>query len=185
MIFLTTPLQDAFVVEIEKLEDERGFFAEGWKDETAAEQGIQVTFNRTNISYNKKAGTLRGLHSQLPPFEEAKLVRCIQGAIFDVIVDIRPSSPTYLKWHGIELTAENHRMLYIPPGFLHGFQTLVPDTTVFYQVAGRYKPNSEVGACYNDPAFGIEWPYVAHERILSQKDMSWPAFQVIPQVLAR
>lgn len=181
MMFLQTSLEGSFIVELEKIEDERGFFAEGWKDEEAARHGIHARFNRTNISYNRKAGTLRGLHSQKPPFEEAKLVRCIQGAMFDVIVDIRPDSPTYLRWFGIELTAENHRMLYVPKGFLHGFQTLVPDTTVSYQVAGVYTPEAELGASYDDPAFGIEWPE-APELILSPKDQSWGAFQVVGQI---
>ncbi|WP_303673126.1 dTDP-4-dehydrorhamnose 3,5-epimerase [Vampirovibrio chlorellavorus] len=181
MIFTPTPLAGAFVVDIEKLEDERGFFAEGWKDEVAAAHGISVVFNRTNISYNRKAGTVRGLHSQRAPYEEAKLVRCIQGAIFDVIVDIRPHSPTYLQWYGLVLSAENHRMLYMPHGFLHGFQTLVPDSTVSYQVAGTYQPQQEVGARFDDPAFGIDWPDVG-ERVLSPKDQAWPPFQ--PQAQA-
>lgn len=180
MIFVATSLASGFVVELEKIEDERGFFAEGWKDEVAAKHGIHVRFNRTNISYNRKAGTLRGLHSQAAPYGEAKLVRCIQGAIFDVMVDIRPDSPTYLKWFSTELTAENHRMLYIPEGFLHGFQTLMPDSTVSYQVAGVYTPEAEVGACYDDPAFGIEWPQAA-ERVLSPKDKSWKPFQPVRQ----
>ncbi len=176
MIFTPTPLAGAFVVDLEKLEDERGFFAEGWKDDAAAAHGIAVVFNRTNISYNRKAGTVRGLHSQRAPYEEAKLVRCIQGAIFDVIVDIRPDSPTYLQWYGLELSAENHRMLYMPQGFLHGFQTLRPDTTVFYQVAGQYQPKQEVGARFDDALFGIDWPEV-EERVLSPKDQGWPPFQ--------
>lgn len=176
MIFLQTSLEGSFVVELEKIEDERGFFAEGWKDEVAARHGIQVQFNRTNISYNRKAGTLRGLHSQAAPYEEAKLVRCIQGAVFDVIVDIRPDSPTYLRWFGTELTADNHRMLYIPKGFLHGFQTLAPDSTVSYQVAGAYTPQAEVGARYDDTTFGIVWPDVP-ERVLSPKDQAWQRFE--------
>ncbi len=181
MIFKPTPLKDAFVVEIEKIQDERGYFAEGWKDEVALEHGIQVQFNRTNISYNKNAGTLRGLHAQKAPFEEAKLVRCIQGSLFDVIVDIRPQSETYLQWFGVLLSAENHRMLYIPTGFLHGFQTLTRDTIAFYQVAGTYTPHAEVGAQYNDPAFGIQWP-MEGAYTLSPKDRQWPAFQ--PEVLS-
>lgn len=175
MLFKSTPLEGLFVVELEKIEDERGFFAEGWKDDAAEKHGIQVQFNRTNISYNRKVGTLRGLHSQSAPYEEAKLVRCIQGAIFDVAVDIRPESSTYLKWFATELTADNYRMMYIPRGFLHGFQTLIPDSTVFYQVAGVYTPQAELGACYDDPAFGIDWPDIP-ERILSPKDQGWLPF---------
>jgi dTDP-4-dehydrorhamnose 3,5-epimerase len=176
MIFQQTKLPGAFIIDIEKIEDERGFFAEGWKKQAAEEHGMYGDFNRANVSHNKKAGTVRGLHAQNDPFSEAKLIRCIQGAVFDVMVDIRPGSPTYLQWMGVELTADNYRMLYIPQGFLHGFQTLVDHTTVFYQVAGEYTPHSEIGARYDDPAFGIEWP-PATERILSAKDQSWPLFQ--------
>lgn len=175
VIFQETRLQGAFIIDIEKIQDERGFFAEGWKKDVAVQHGIDVEFTRTNISNNAQKGTLRGMHSQKAPYAEAKLVRCIQGAIFDAIVDIRPDSPTYLQWVGVELSAQNHRMLYVPRGFLHGFQTLEDDTTVFYQVAGMYKPEAEQGARYNDPAFNIQWP-PATERILSDKDRNWPGF---------
>lgn len=177
MIFQETKLKGAFIIDIEKIEDERGFFAEGWKKDVAAQYGITEEFTRTNISNNRLKDTLRGLHSQREPFAEAKLVRCIKGSIFDVAVDIRPGSPTFAQWIGAELSADNHRMLYIPRGFLHGFQTLEADTTVFYQVAGSYKSDAERGARYDDPAFGIEWPQ-ATERILSQKDQQWPSFEM-------
>lgn len=176
MIFQETKLKGAFIIDIEKIEDERGFFAEGWKQDVAEQHGITVVFNRTNISNNRKKGTLRGLHSQRAPYGETKLVRCIKGSIFDVMVDIRPESPTCGQWVGAELSADNHRMLYIPCGFLHGFQTLEDDTTVFYQVAGTYKPDLEQGARFDDPAFNIGWPEAA-TRVLSPKDQQWPNFQ--------
>lgn len=180
MIFQETKLKGAFIIDIEKIEDERGFFAEGWKKDAALQHGIDVEFTRTNISNNAKKGTLRGMHSQKSPYAEAKLVRCIKGSIFDAIVDIRPDSPTYGQWVSVELSAQNYRMLYVPYGFLHGFQTLEDDTTVFYQVAGTYKPEAEQGARYDDPAFNIQWPPQA-ERILSPKDQQWASFtQSVP-----
>lgn len=178
MKFTETPLTGSFVVDLQRFEDERGFFAEGWKDDEAARHGIQTPFNRSNISYNRQAGTIRGLHAQHNPFAEAKLVRCPRGAIFDVIVDIRPGSSSYGHWFGVELTAENRRMLYLPPGFLHGFQTLMDDTEVFYQVCGNYRPEAEIGARYDDPALGIHWP-VTTTPILSPKDANWPPFGTI------
>lgn len=178
MIFQKTPLSGAFIVELEKIEDERGFFAEAWKRKTAEQYGISVEFNRSNISFNRKAGTFRGLHAQTAPFAEAKLIHCIQGSVFDVIVDIRPESPTYCQWFGVELSAENHRMLYVPRGFLHGFETLVDNSTVFYEVAGDYTPQAEIGARYDDPAFAIAWPQVTDEPTLSDKDAHWPWFKI-------
>jgi dTDP-4-dehydrorhamnose 3,5-epimerase len=175
MIFRETRLPGAFLIDVERFEDERGFFAEGWKQDEAEKHGIHAVFNRSNISYNRKAGTLRGLHAQREPYAEAKLVRCPRGAIFDVIVDIRPDSPTYLQWDSAVLDAENRRMLYLAPGFLHGFQTLADDTEVFYQVAGTYRPDMEIGARFDDPAFNIRWPE-AGERTLSPKDQQWGAF---------
>ena len=177
MIFQESKLAGAFIIDIQRFEDERGFFAEGWKSDEAETQGIQAIFNRSNISYNRTTGTLRGLHAQQAPYAEAKLIRCPRGSIFDVIVDIRPESPTYLQWQGVELTAENRRMLYVPQGFLHGFQTLADDVEVFYQVAGTYRPDQEIGARYDEPAFGIQWPE-APNRVLSPKDQNWPAFKV-------
>lgn len=173
MIFTETLLSGAYIVDLKRIEDDRGFFSEAWKSEVALQYGIDVSFNRTNISFNRFAGTLRGLHAQKAPYEEAKLVRCMKGAIYDAIVDFRSDSPTYLQWFGVELTAENHRALYVPQGFLHGFQTLVNDTEVFYQVAGSYKPDAEIGLRFDDPALNIEWP-TASERILSPKDQQWP-----------
>jgi dTDP-4-dehydrorhamnose 3,5-epimerase len=178
MIFQETRLSGAFIVDLEKIEDERGFFAEAWKGKAAEQHGISVTFNRSNISFNRNTGTIRGLHAQQEPFAEAKLIHCIQGKVFDVIVDIRPESPTYCQWFSVELSAENHRMLYVPRGFLHGFETLVENSTVFYEVAGEYTPHAEIGARYDDPAFAINWPRVAAEPTLSDKDARWPLFPV-------
>jgi dTDP-4-dehydrorhamnose 3,5-epimerase len=175
VIVRETPLRGVFVVDIERLEDERGFFASMWQRDDAERHGLEAGFNRANLSFNRKAGTLRGLHAQKDPGAEIKLVQCNRGAIFDVAVDIRPESPTFGQWFGTELTAENHRMLYIPRGFLHGFQTLADDTEVFYQVVGQYRPELEIGARFDDPAFNIRWPEAA-TRILSPKDQGWPDF---------
>jgi dTDP-4-dehydrorhamnose 3,5-epimerase len=165
MKFQETRLSGAFVLEATKFEDERGYFIEAWKQDLAAQHGILENFTGTNISFNKQPGTLRGMHAQQEPHAQAKLVRCMQGAILDVIVDIRPDSLTYLKWVAVELTAEN----------LHGFQTLSSDTTVMYQVSASYHPESEIGARFDDPAFSITWPNMA-TPILSEKDQHWPAF---------
>lgn len=180
MKFQETALPDAFVIDVTKFEDERGFFVEAWRQDLAAQHGIQDIFTGSNISSNRYKGTLRGLHAQKEPHAQAKLVRCIQGAIMDVIVDIRPESPAYLKWIAVDLTAENLRVLYVPAGFLHGFQTLVDDTTVMYQVTGSYHPQSEIGARFDDPAFNITWPDAA-TRTLSDKDQKWPKFE--PQLI--
>lgn len=177
MIVRETPLRGVFVVDIDRLEDERGFFASLWQRDEAARYGMEADFNRANLSFNRKAGTLRGLHAQKDSGAEIKLVQCVRGAIFDVAVDIRPDSPTCGQWFGLELTAENHRMLYIPRGFLHGFQTLTDDAEVLYQVAGHYRPELEIGARYDDPAFSIDWPETA-TRILSRKDEGWADFKV-------
>lgn len=175
MTFVETKLPGAYIIELKRLEDERGFFAEAWKPSEAEAHGIFEPFIRSNVSFNRHAGTLRGLHAQGGASAEAKLVRCFKGAVVDVIVDIRPDSPAYCQWIAVELTAGNHRMLYVPKGFLHGFQTLVPETEVFYQCSHLYDPAAEIGARYDDPAFGIDWPAPA-EKILSDKDRRWPPF---------
>lgn len=177
MIFQETKLAGAFIIEVVPFEDERGYFAEGWKDDVARQHGVDVVFNRSNIAYNHKKYTLRGMHTQRSPHSEAKLVRCTRGAIYDVIVDIRPDSPTYLQWISVELTGENGRLLYVPRNFLHGYQTLEDKTEVFYHVSGNYHPEAEQGARFDDPAFGIEWPD-APDRIMSAKDQSWQLFPV-------
>jgi len=171
MIFKETKLKGAFVVEIEKLEDGRGFFARSWCETEFAEHGLNPRLVQCNISFNERQGTLRGIHYQAVPYEEAKLVRCTRGAIFDVIIDLRLDSPTLAQWIGIELTAENHRMLYIPEGFAHGFQTLKDNTELTYHVSRFYMPKAEQGVRYNDPAFGIKWPMEV--RVISEKDKAW------------
>lgn len=169
-----TALAGAYIIDAEPIADERGFFAVGWNNQDAEAAGLATGFVQTNFSYNSKKGTLRGLHSQQAPYEETKLVRCVRGAVFDVIVDVRPESPTYLQWVGVELTADNHRMLYIPPRFLHGFMTLVDETEVQYQVTQYYQPGAEYSARYDDPVFGIDWPNPV--KVISDKDRNWPLF---------
>jgi dTDP-4-dehydrorhamnose 3,5-epimerase len=176
MIFHETEIPGAFTVDLERRDDERGFFARAWCAEEFAAQGLSTRLVQANLSFNASAGTLRGMHFQRAPHEEAKLVRCTRGALFDAIVDLRPDSPAYRRWLGVELTAENRRALYIPEGCAHGFQTLVDATEVFYLVSEAYAPESEGGVGWDDPAFGIEWP-PAEARIISPKDSSWPAFE--------
>src|SRR6185437_1762248 len=171
MIFLETPLQGAYVIEVEKLEDERGFFGRSWCAKEFAAKGLDPHLVQCNVSFNKRKGTLRGLHYQIPPHAEVKLVRCTKGFLFDVIVDLRKDSPTFLKWVGVELTATNHRMLYIPKLFAHGFQTLEDNTEIFYQMSEFYEPAASKGLRWNDPRVGINWPDVA--GIMSQKDQAY------------
>jgi len=175
MIFEKTALAGAFIIEIEKREDERGFFARAWCQEEFEAHGLNTRWVQANLAFSKKKGTLRGLHFQIAPYEEIKLMRCTRGAIFDVILDLRPESPTYKQWFGVELTADNHRMLYVPGGFAHGYQSLVVDTEVFYPVSQFYVPRAEQGVRWNDPAFAIEWP-LTKNLILSEKDKSWPDY---------
>lgn len=158
MIFTETKLKGAFLVELEKFEDERGFFSLSWSEREFAQRGLVGSLVECNVSFNHKKGTLRGMHYQESPYGQVKLVRCSRGAIYDVIVDLRPASPTFKHWLGAELTAINHKSLYVPIGFAHGFQTLEDDSEVFYQMATEYVPGSGKGVRWNDPAFGIEWP---------------------------
>ena len=176
MLFTETKLLSAYVIELQKIEDARGFFARTWCQKEFAAYGLNPNVMQCNMSFNPKQGTLRGMHYQVAPYEEAKLVRCIKGAIYDVIIDLRPDSPTFMQWLGIELTADNRKMLYVPEGFAHGFQTLCDNTEVFYQVSQFYQPGAEHGIRWNDPAFGIIWPETEH-RQLSIKDQNWPAFE--------
>lgn len=172
MEFLKTSLQDAVLIDLTKFEDSRGFFARTFCAEEFAKQGLVIQFPQSNYSYNVSKGTLRGMHYQKAPYGEVKLVRVVQGAILDVIIDLRPDSSTYLKWEGFELTAENARTLYVPVGFAHGFQTLVDQTHVTYQVSHPYTPGAEGGLRYDDPTFGINWPLPV--STISDKDASWP-----------
>ena len=174
MRFEPTPIRDVVVIELEPHRDDRGFFARTWCRRELEAQGLVVDVVQCNTAYNVEAGTVRGLHQQVEPHAESKLVRVTRGAIFDVAVDVRPDSGTYRQWFGVDLSAENRRMLYVPPGCLHGYQTLVADTEVLYQVTAFYHPESERGFRYDDPAFGIAWPL--EPRGLSPKDLSYGPF---------
>jgi len=175
MIFTETPLKGAFVIDLERRQDERGFFARAWCQNEFGEHGLNTRISQANLSYNYETGTLRGLHFQLPPYAEVKLIRCTRGAIWDVIVDLRKDSPTYKQWFGVELNADNRSMLYVPEDFAHGYLTLAPETETFYQVSEFYTPGSEAGIRWDDPALGIEWPDVPI-RAISEKDAAHPDF---------
>ena len=172
MNFIETEIKDLFVVELNKIGDERGFFARTWCEKEFANKNLTSRMLQANTSYSKDKGTLRGLHYQVSPHEEAKLMRCIKGAIFDVAVDLRPESKTYKKWFGIELTESNRKMLFIPEGFAHGYQTLVENTEAFYMSSAFYAPEAERGLRWNDPAIGINWP-ITDELNITEKDLSW------------
>jgi len=176
MIFTRTKLRDAFIVEPERLEDERGFFARTWCQQQFAARGLNHKMVQCNISFNKKKGTLRGMHYQISPYEEAKLVRCIKGAIYDAIIDLRPHSPSFKQWLGVELTEDNRKMLYIPEGFAHGYLTLEDDTEIFYQVSEVYAPEFARGVRWDDPAFDISWPIDV--RVILERDQQYPDFEL-------
>lgn len=174
MKFTQTSLHDVWLIDLEPIGDERGFFARTYCDEEFREQGIDVSWVQGNMSFSADAGTLRGLHFQLDPAPEAKLVRCVKGAIFDVVVDTRPDSPTYLEHVGIELSERNRSAVYVPPYCAHGFLILEENTEVNYLVSGAYTADRERGYRHDDPAFGIKWPIaVTH---LSEKDKGWDDF---------
>ena len=171
-----TPLAGAYVVELERLEDERGWFARTFDPDVWRAAGIEPTNVQSSVSFNARAGTLRGLHFQEAPHGEDKLVRCTRGAVHDVIVDLRPDSPTYCRWFGIELTPDNGRELLVGKGFAHGFQTLVDASEVHYQMSYPFVPEAGRGVRWNDPAFGIEWP-AAEPRTISERDATYPDFR--------
>lgn len=175
MKFTETNLPGVFIIEPQKIEDARGYFARAWCANEFVKMGIPFQPVQVNLGYSKKRGTLRGLHYQIAPGEEAKLIRCIRGAIFDVVIDLRPDSDTYKHWLGVELSANNQKMLFMPEGFAHGYQTLQDETEVFYQVSQFYAPEFERGIRWDDLGFKIQWP-VTKEVILSEKDRSWPDF---------
>lgn len=170
-----TPLLDAWVVDLDLLQDARGFFARTFCAREFEAQGLKPVVAQGNVSFNHKEGTLRGMHYQVPPAAETKLVRCTAGAIYDVIIDLRADSPTYLQHFGIELTAENRKALYVPEMFAHGYLTLSDGAEVIYQVGEFYSPGYERGIRYDDARFGIDWP--AAINVISDKDANWPAFQ--------
>lgn len=175
MIFHATFIEGAYVVEMDHYMDPRGFFARVFCDREFAAAGLTPHFVQANFSHNELKGTLRGLHLQKPPHGEAKLVRCVQGAVFDVLVDLRPSSPTYLRWYGTELSHTNRLSLYIPEGCAHGFQALRDQTDILYLVSAHFEPSSEAGFRHDDPAFGIQWPLPVGR--ISAKDTYWPLYR--------
>ena len=174
MIFTETPLKGAYIIDVKKIEDDRGFFGRSFCVNELKELGLETAIVQSNISYNKKKGTLRGMHMQVSPYSETKLIRCTSGGIYDVIVDLRKDSPTYTKWFGVELTARSYRMLYIPKEFAHGFITLEDDTEVEYQISEFFAPGSAVAYHWNDPTFGISWPLAP--AVISDKDKLNPHF---------
>lgn len=175
MIITKTEIPDVHVLEIEERADQRGFFARTFCRDEFLRAGLEPAVEQCNVSYNHVAGTLRGMHYQVAPHPEVKLVRCTRGAIVDVVVDMRPESPTYRRHVAVELTAENRRALYVPAYFAHGYQTLVDGTEVVYQVGGAYVPQAERGQRYDDPALGIDWPLPVVS--VSDKDSSWPLLE--------
>ena len=172
MIINRTPIEGVAIIDLELREDDRGFFARSFDSSEFAAAGLEPVVDQCNISGNHKAGTLRGMHFQIAPHPEAKLVRCIRGRLLDVIVDMRPESPTRLQHVAVELSAENRRSFYVPPYFAHAYLTLEDDTEVMYQVSGSYEPTAERGLRWNDPLLGIEWPIEV--TTISAKDASWP-----------
>lgn len=175
MIYKETPLQGAFVIELERLSDERGFFARSFCMKEFEAHGLKPLTAQCNLSFNYRAGTLRGMHFQRAPATETKLVRCTRGSVYDVIVDTRPESPTYLQHFGLELSEDNRTALYVPELFAHGYQTLTDDAEVSYQVSEFYTPGAEGGLRYNDPALSIEWPLAV--SVVSDKDATWPLLE--------
>jgi dTDP-4-dehydrorhamnose 3,5-epimerase len=176
MKFVETKLKGAFIITPDLIEDDRGFFARIFCRQEFEKHGLNPDLVQCNISFNKAKGTLRGMHYQIAPSAEVKLVRCTAGAICDVIIDLRSGSPTFKQWVAAELSEKNHRLLYVPEGFAHGYQTTEPLSEVFYQVSSSYNPASERGVRWNDPAFGIEWPLPV--SVISKKDESYPVWEV-------
>ena len=177
IIFTETKLKGAFIVDPQKFEDERGFLSRSFSAKEFEDHELIPRIVECNISFSKKRYTIRGMHFQKPPYAQAKLVRCTKGAVYDVIIDLRTDSPTFKQWIGEELTAENRRMLYVPEGFAHGFQTLEDNTEVFYQISNFYNPGSEGGVRWNDPMFAIDWP--ANDGVtINARDQNFPDFKL-------
>jgi dTDP-4-dehydrorhamnose 3,5-epimerase len=182
MIFTETKLRGVHIIEPERRTDDRGFFARMWCRRELEEHGLNAGVSQINVGFTLLKGGLRGLHYQLPPRQEVKLVRCTMGALFDVALDLRPESPTYRQWVGLELTAQNRRMLYVPQGCAHGYQTLVDNTEMHYQTSEFYAPDLAGGVRYDDPAFEIQWPLPVTG--VSVADRSWPDYQTSPLLTA-
>ena len=174
MKVLPTGVAGVHIIEPEPFRDDRGLFARTWDPAVLSAHGLDAHVAQSSTSWSERVGTLRGLHYQAAPHQEAKLVRCTQGAVFDVAVDLRPASPTYLQWVGLELTADNRRAVYIPRGCAHGFITMTEGAEVYYQISTKYAPEAARGCPWNDPAFGIRWP--RQPVVVSDRDRSWPAF---------
>ena len=174
MVITETKVKGAFVINLDQFEDARGFFACAWSSREFAEAGLTESFVESNLAFNKNKGTLRGLHYQLPPHEQVKLVRCTRGSIYDVIIDLRRDSPTFKEWFALEMSADNHRLLYVPGGFAHGYLTLEDDTEVFYQTSSYYAPEYGRGVRWNDRAFNISWP--ADPLIMIDRDREYQDF---------
>jgi len=176
MIFTETKLKGAFIIEIKKLEDERGFFGRAWCQKEFEEHGLNGNICQINTSYTKNKGTIRGLHYQVNPYQETKFLRCTRGRIFDIIIDLRPDSPTFMQWIGNELSSDNYKMVYVPENFAHGILTLEDNSEVYYPVTQFYTQGAERGIRWNDPAFNIKWP--VEVEIVSEKDNSHPDFDI-------
>ena len=174
MIFTETEISGSYLIDVKRIGDERGFFGRLWCEKEMEEMGLVSTIKQSNIGVSPLKGTLRGLHYQTAPHQEVKIIRCPRGAIYDVIVDLRPDSPTFKKWFAVELTAENSRMLYVPEGCATGYQTLVDDTEIYYHTSEFYHPESATGVRHDDPAFGIEWPLPI--AAISDNDKNWNNF---------
>ena len=183
MIFTETRLKGAFTIDIERREDGRGFFARAFCQKEFADHGLKPVIVQANIAFNRTRGTLRGMHFQYPPAAETKLVRCTRGAILDIIVDLRPESPTYLDHVSVELTADNYRALFVPERFAHGYQVLADGTETSYQVGEWYTPNTEGGLHYGDPRLGLKWPLPVGE--ISPKDAAWDLLDKVEPELKR
>jgi dTDP-4-dehydrorhamnose 3,5-epimerase len=175
MIFTEMSVSGVWLIDLDRRSDERGFFARTWDSSELAERGLNARLAQCSISYNARRGTLRGMHYQAAPHEEAKLVRCTSGAIFDVALDLRPSSASFKGWFGVELTAENRRALYVPEGCAHGFLTLTDDSEVLYQITEVYAPDAARGVRWDDPAFGIDWP--GQVVVITGRDRTYPDFE--------
>jgi dTDP-4-dehydrorhamnose 3,5-epimerase len=180
VILTETPLRGAFIADIKRFEDERGYFGRAWCRDELAAVGVEFDPVQANMSGSRRRGTVRGLHYQVAPHEEAKFIRCVRGSVFDVIVDLRADSPTCGQWTGVELSAVNQRALLVPRGFAHGYQTLEDDSEVIYLVSAFFAPGAEKGIRWNDPGIAIRWP-ITEGVILSDKDLAWPDFTPAPR----
>ena len=176
MRFTATPIQGVYVIDLEPVEDHRGFFARTYCDDEFRARGLETHFAQASIAFTARRGTLRGMHYQREPYGEVKLVRCTRGAVYDAVIDLRPHSATFRQWFAVELTADNRRMLYVPAGFAHGYQTLQDDTEISYQMSTPYHPEAAAGVRWNDPAFGVSWPIDV--TVIAERDAAYPDFPV-------